>query len=273
MTAASVPTTALPTLRVTPTRVVDSEWIKFRTLRSTWYSLGAALLIAIGLGILFSALRGHDIASHGGVSLIGFDPVELSLRGMYLAQLAVGVLGVLFITGEYSTGMIRASLSAVPERVPMFAAKAIVFATATFVIAAFASLVAFLGGQAALHQYHLGVSLTSPGAARAVIGGGLYLMLIGLLALGLGFALRNTGAALTSLFGLLLVLPVLAEALPHSWQVHVSRYLPMPAGTAIMTTGSQHSDILAPWTGLGILALYVVAALTAGLVVLRRRDA
>ena len=261
------------TAGVTPPRVARSEWIKFRSLRSTWFSLGAALLIAIGLGALFSTLRGHDLHSHGITrTTSGLDPVELSLRGTYLAQLAVGVLGVLFVTGEYSTGMIRASLSAVPHRGLVFAAKAAVFAATTFVITTISSLVAFLVGQAALSQYDLGVSLSSPGAARAVLGGGLYLTLVGLLALGLGFAIRNTGGAITALFGLLLVLPVLAEALPSSWQTHVSRYLPMPAGTAGLTTGHHH-DILGPWAGLGVMSLYVLAALSLGLVVLRRRDA
>lgn len=262
----------VPAIRVTQRRAFGSEWIKFRSLRSTWFSFGAALLVAIGLGILFSALRGHDIHTHGGKDVLGFDPTELSLRGMFLAQLAVGVLGVLFITGEYSTGMIRASLSAVPKRVPVFLAKIGVFAGVTFVIATVAGLIAFLGGQAALHSYHLGVSLSSPGAARAVIGSGLYLTLVGLLALGCGFALRNTGGAIATLFGLLLVLPILGEALPSSWQVHVVRYLPMNAGTAIMTTG-RHTDILGPWQGLGVFALYVAAALTTGLYVLRRHDA
>ena len=277
MTAALGTRHAAPTgaavIAVTPPRVARSEWIKFRSLRSTWYSLGAALLIAIGLGALFSALRGHDLHSHGVTrATSGLDPVELSLRGTYLAQLAVGVLGVLFVTGEYSTGMIRASLSAVPHRGLLFTAKALVFAAATFVITTISSLCAFLAGQAALSNYGLGVSLSDPGALRAVIGGGLYLTLVGLLALGLGFAIRNTGGAITALFGLLLVLPVLAEALPSSWQTHISRYLPMPSGTAALTTG-HHSDILSPWTGLGVFALYVIAALALGYAVLRRRDA
>jgi hypothetical protein len=271
MTATAVAPVAPAGVGVTQRRVIESEWIKFRSLRSTWFSLGAALLIAIGLGILFSALRGHDIARHGGAGS-DFDPVQLSLRGMFLAQLAVGVLGVLTITGEYSTGMIRASLSAVPRRYQVLVAKAVVFAVSTFVVATFAALIAFLGGQAALDSNHLGVSIGSSGALRAVIGAGLYLMLVGVLALGCGFALRNTGGAIATLFGLLLVLPILGEALPSSWQPHVNRYLPMNAGTAIMAT-RQDPDSLAPWPGLAVFAAYVVVAIVVGLVVLRRRDA
>jgi ABC-2 type transport system permease protein len=260
-----------PTPGVTERRVIVSEWIKFRSLRSTWFSLGAALVVAIGLGVLFSALRGHDLSTHGGFAS-DFDPVELSLRGVFLAQLAVGVLGVMMITGEYGTGMIKASLSAVPRRVPVLTSKVIVFASATFLICTVASLIAFLGGQAALHSYHYGVSITSGGAARAVVGAGLYLVLVGLLGLGCGFAIRNTGGAIATLFGLLLVLPILGEALPSSWQDHVDKYLPMNAGTVIMTS-KQDPTMLGPWTGLGVFALWALAALAVGLAVLRKRDA
>ncbi len=259
---------------VTPQRVAKAEWIKFRSLRSTWYSLGAAMVAAIGLGVLFSVLRGNDVANHGFVVKGGGAPIQdwtlISLRGLFLAQLAVAVLGVLMVTGEYSTGMIRASLAAVPGRGLVLAAKAGVIGLATFVVATLASLIAFLIGQATLSSHHFGVSLSSPGALRAVIGGGLYLTLVALLGVGLGFAIRSTGGALATLFGVLLVLPLLAQALPSSW--HVDKYLPMPAGTAVMNTLPQ-SDSLSPWTGFGVFAIYVAVALGVGLVMLRRRDA
>ncbi len=259
---------------VTPSRVAKAEWIKFRSLRSTWYSLGAAMVVAIGLGLLFSILRGNDVANHLDSPKHFGGPIEdwtlISLRGLFLAQLAVGVLGVLMVTGEYSTGMIRASLAAVPGRSLVLAAKVWVIGLATFVLSTIASLLAFLLGQAMLSSHHFGVSLSSPGALRAVIGGGLYLTLVALLGIGLGFAIRSTGGALASLFGLLLVLPLLAQALPSSW--HVDKYLPLPAGTAIMNTIPQ-SDSLSPWTGFGVFAIYVAVALGIGLVMLRRRDA
>jgi ABC-type transport system involved in multi-copper enzyme maturation permease subunit len=284
-----------PHLGVTQPRTMNSEWIKFRSLRSTWWSIGIALLISVGLGILFSDLRGNDIATHGGFEP---DPTALSLRGFYLAQLAVGVLGVLFITGEYSTGMIRATLSAVPRRMQVWVAKIAIFAAVIFLITLVAAFVAFLGGQAVLGSYHvhggfttgpkggiaftpgdsigtlhsLGVSIRHSGSVRAIFGAALYMVGVGLLGLGCGFILRNTGAAIATLFGLLLVLPLLAQALPSSQQQHVSKYLPLLAGTAGMTT-QPSSDQLAPWTGLGVFALYVLAALGIGLFVLRRRDA
>jgi hypothetical protein len=281
-------------LGVTQARAVVSEWVKFRSLRSTWWSIGIALLISIGLGILFSDLRGNDIASHGGFEP---DQTALTLRGFYLAQLAVGVLGVLCITGEYSTGMIRATLSAVPKRVPVWAAKIAIFAAAIFVVTLVAAFIAFLGGQAVLSGYHvhgvfltgprggtgfvpgsagtwhsLGVSITHPGSVRAIFGAALYMVGVGLLGLGCGFIIRNTGGAIAALFGLLLVLPLLAQALPSSLQQHITKYLPLLAGTAGMNTESG-TDQLGPWAGLGVFAVYVVAALGIGLYVLRRRDA
>ena len=278
-------------LGVSQSRAVVSEWIKFRSLRSTWWSIGVTLLISIGLGILFSALRGNDLQTHGG-----FDPDQtaLSLRGFYLAQLAVGVLGVLFITGEYSTGMIRATLSAIPKRMPVWVGKIVVFASAIFVITLVAAFIAFLGGQAVLSGYHadlasipkslasggvptigfahLGVPISHPGSLRAIFGAALYMVGVGLLGIGCGFIVRSTGGAIATLFGLLLVLPLLAQALPNSLQDHINKYLPLLAGTAGMTTQND-GDHLAPWAGLGVFAIYVVAALGIGLLALRRRDA
>jgi ABC-2 type transport system permease protein len=256
---------------VTPPRVAKAEWIKFRSLRSTWFSLGAALIIASGLGVLVAYLRGNDLAAHGGFAK-DMDFVRLSLSGTLLAQLAVGVLGVLMITGEYSTGMIRASLAAVPHRTPVLVAKAVVLGLAAFVVGTVSSQIAFTGGQAALSAHHYGVSISSPGALRAVIGGGLFLALVALLGLGCGFAVRSTGGALATLFGLLLVLPLLVQALPTSWQDDISKFLPFNAGTAAMET-IQRSDSLSPWAGIGVLALWVAVALSIGLVLLRRRDA
>lgn len=278
-------------LRVTPLRAMNSEWIKFRSLRSTWWSIVIVLLVSVGLGILFADLRGRDLAQNGGFPI---DQTELSLRGFYLAQLAVGVLGVLYITGEYSTGMIRATLSAVPTRIPVWAGKIVVFAVSIFLITLAAAFVAFLGGQAVLSNYHvalpviknglvlgpgtgpvhsLGVPLSHPGSVRAIFGAALYMTGVGQLGLGCGFLLRNTGAAIATVFGLLLVLPLLAQALPSSLQQHVTKFLPLLAGTAGMTTAGNGSDQLSPWAGLGVFAIYVVVALVAGVISLQRRDA
>jgi len=201
--------------RVTFGGVLRAEWIKFRSLRSTWFSLLAALAIVDGLGTLFAALHAHRMTNGvrpGGV--LFFDATQVSLRGVFLAQLAVGVLGVLVITGEYSTGMIRSSLAAVPRRSPVLAAKAIVFAVPVFAVSFVATLIGFGLGQWAQASTHAQASLSTPGAWRAVVGAAVYLTLIGVLGVGLGFLIRNTAGAVATLFGIVLVAPLLAQALP-----------------------------------------------------------
>ena len=255
---------------VTQLRVVRSEWIKFGSLRSTWWSLLATALIIVGLGTLVSSLRAHRFAQEGRVI---FDPTLVSLRGVFLAQLAVGVLGVLIITGEYSTGMIRSSLAAVPHRQPVLIAKALVFAIAAFLVTELAAFAAFLLGQHALAITHLQANLHTPHAERAILGAGLYLTVIGLLAVGLGFLIRSTAGAIATLFGIVLVLPILAQALPTPYSTDVSKYLPLNAGTQIMSTSHPDPSMLGPWAGLGVTALYALVALLAGSIMLRRRDA
>jgi len=143
------------------------EWIKLRSLRSTWYSLLAALLIIDGLDTLFSGLHAHRMEQGVGPDrpfLFGFDATQISLRGVFLAQLAIGVLGVLVITGEYSTGMIRSSLGAVPHRQPVLFAKALVFAVVVLVVSLIATLMGFLFGQQAQASTHAQATLSTPGA-------------------------------------------------------------------------------------------------------------
>jgi len=241
--------------------LLRSEWAKFRTVRSTYWSLIAAVAAMVGLGaIISSAQSGHQA---------GFDPVSTSLSGVLLAQLAIGVLGVLFVTSEYSTGMIRTTFTAAPQRRSVIATKAAVFGAVALVVGTVTSLVTFLVGQAILGTN--GVSLTSPGALRSVIGVGLYLGLLGVFAVGLGTIIRSTAGAIASLFGLILVLPAIAAALPTSVRDSVDKYLPGNAGQAIFHT-IRDTSTLSPWAGLGVFALYAAAALGAGLFLVGRRD-
>jgi ABC-2 type transport system permease protein len=240
--------------------LVRSEWAKFRTVRSTYWSLIAAVVAMVGLGTIISSTQsGHQI---------GFDPVSNSLSGVLLAQLAIGVLGVLFVTSEYSTGMIRTTFTAAPQRRSVIAAKAAVFAAVALVVGTVTSLVSFLIGQAVMTN---GVSLTSPGALRSVIGVGLYLGLLAVFAVGLGTIIRSTAGAIASVFGLILVLPAIAAALPTSIRDSVDKYLPGNAGQAIFHT-IRDTSTLSPWAGLGVFALYAAAALAIGLVLVGRRD-
>jgi ABC-2 type transport system permease protein len=258
--------------RVTQLRVLHSEWIKLRSLRSTYLTLLVAVVAMIGFGLLICWVTESHWVTMGPQEKLEYEAAGRSLSGFHIAQLAVGVLGVLVVTGEYSTGMIRATLSAVPRRLPVLWAKAAVFAAVTAVLMAVTSLITFAAGQAVLSTRHIQTSLSDPGVPRVVFGTALYLVVVALLGIGLGTALRSTPGGIASLFGLLLVIPGLAEALPASWADHISPYLPNNAGEALLSLHPEPHQ-LAPWTGFGVFALYAVVAMAIGAVVLGRRDA
>lgn len=269
---APVTAPAAPGGEVTQTRVVHSEWIKMRTLRSTFYTLLAALVALIGLGTLFSAFTASHWASMSPHERADFEPALTSLRGYFLAQLAVGVLGVLVITGEYGTGMIRATLAAVPRRLPVLWAKAGLYTAVVWLVTTAGALVAFLVGQSVLSSKHIGTSLSAPGVPRVVFGAALYLAVVGLLGVAIGALIRNTAGGIATLFGLLLVVPVLFEALPSSWADHVNQWLPSNAGQSLVSLHHQ-AHTLSPWTGFTVFLLYALAALAAAAFLLKRRDA
>ncbi|WP_103885804.1 ABC transporter permease subunit [Actinacidiphila yanglinensis] len=258
--------------RVTQRRVLHSEWIKLRTLRSTFWTLIAATVSLIGFGALFCAITANRWPHMSAGDKAGFDPALTSLRGYFLAQLAVGVLGVLVITGEYATGMIRATLAAVPRRLPVLWAKAALYSLVTWVLMTVGALAAFLIGQGVLSSRHLGTSLSAPGVTRMVLGTGLYLTVVGLLGVAIGALIRNTAGGIATLFGVLLVLPALAEALPSSWGNRFGPYLPGNAGQALISL-PREAHPLAPWTGFTVFCVYAVVALAASAVLLGRRDA
>jgi ABC-type transport system involved in multi-copper enzyme maturation permease subunit len=252
--------------------VVRSEATKFRTVRSTYWTIVAAVVAIVGLGALLCATYIGHYSHIRPEERATFDPTSFSLSGLLLAQLAIGVLGVLLITSEYSTGMIRATLAAVPQRRTVLAAKAAVFAFVTLVIAEASCFAAFLIGQSILSSKHIEASLGDPGVLRAVVGGGLYLTVLGLLALGLGTIIRHSAGAIAALFGLLLVLPGLAHALPQSWQDSINQYLPSNAGQQIYHIRLD-PHTLSPWAGLGVFCVYAAVALAVAAVLLQRRDA
>lgn len=272
MSAATLPLQGSAGPRVTQLRVIRSEWTKLRSLRSTVFSLLAAVVFVVGLSVLVpSVIVGHWPPRDPGEAA-GFDPTTRSLAGVFLAQLAIGVLGVLLLSGEYATGMIRATFAAVPTRLPVLWAKTAVFAATTLVLTVPAVLGAFLIGQSIFTRKHLQTDLGQPGVLRAVLGAALYLTVVGLLGLGLGALLRNTAAAISTLFGLLFVLPIIVHFLPSSFSDAVDKYLPSSAGQAITHVRPDPTS-LSPWTGFGVFCLYAVVALAVAAVGLRRRDA
>lgn len=271
MTTATT-TAPMPGARVTQARVLASEWVKFRSLRSSYVALAATMVALIGFGIMISAVTANRWTRMHVAEQARFDPTVTSLRGLYLAQLIVGVLGVLVVSGEYGTGMIRASLSAAPRRLPVLWAKLAVFAVVTFVVTTIGAFAAFFAGQAMLSAQHIQTTLGAPGVLRAVLGTSLYLTVIGMLGVALGWLLRHTAGAIATLFGLVLILPVLVSALPDSWSSTIEPYLPSTAGQALTTVRADPAS-LAPWTGFAVFCAYLVVAVVAAAVLLRRRDA
>lgn len=273
---ASAPTVARPrqrrTGRVTLGRVIHSEWIKIWSLRSTVVSLLATVGVVVALGLLFAAVAsGHVGGDSLGIGAGGTaDPVGASLGGVQLAQLVIGVIGVLLVAGEYSTGMIRTTLAAVPKRLPVLWGKTLVFGGVTLALMLVGTLAAFFGGQQIMGTH--GVDLFDPGVLRAVAGGAVYLTGVGLLGLALAAMLRATAAAIAALFGAMLVVPGLFPLLPSTWNDAVGPYLPSHAGESFMAV-TPSAGMLGPWAGLAVFAGYIVAALAAAAVLLKRRDA
>jgi ABC-2 type transport system permease protein len=256
--------------RVTQWRVFLSEWTKLRSVRSTRWSLLAAVGFTIGIAALACAVVSHHWPHMSAHDRADFHPLEPNLAGVQLAQLAIGVLGVLAITAEYSTGMIRASMTAVPRRVPVLWGKAVVYAVVTLALMIPSVLIAFVVGESIFSGRHINVAFTHPGVARAVIGAALYLTVVGLFGLGLGAIVRNTAGGIATFAGIMFVLPPLMNVLPTSWNNAASPYLPLAAGEAIMSTTSGNH--LSPWVGFGLLCGYAAAALAIASILLVRRD-
>lgn len=256
--------------RVTFPRVVHMEWVKLRSLRSTTLTLAITVALLIGFGLLFSSLVG----SGEGPDQEDFsDPTSITLGGVMLAALATAVLGVLMSAGEYATGTIRATLAAVPSRLPVLWGKVVVFAAVTFVLMLVAALGAFLLGQSVLSSRDMDTAaLSDPGVFRAVIGAAVYLTGAGVIGLAVGVLLRNTAGAITLVVGTLFVVPGLIQLLPSSWNDAVGPYLPSNAANAVMTVQTT-SDSLSSGSGLAVFAGYIVVLLAGAAVLLKRRDA
>ena len=268
--AATVPRRGVPLdsrLRAT----ARSEWIKFRSVRSGPLALAAAALTVVaGAWLLGAGNRGSYLAaSRAGQA--AFDPVFTVLQGIELAQLFVGALGVTTVTGEYTSGLIRGTFAATPQRAQVLAMKALVFTAVAWACCTAMSFAAFFLGQSALSPAkHAGIG--DPGALTAVLGAGLYLTLIGLLGLFTGVVVRRTPAALAALFVLLGVLPIALILFKGTLASQLSEYLPRAGEQAFhVLPGGAYT--LGAWQGLGVLAAYVAVAAVAAFALILRRDA
>jgi ABC-type transport system involved in multi-copper enzyme maturation permease subunit len=272
-TAAPSRASSLAAARLTAAGIARSEWTKLRSLRSTVWSLIVAVVLIVGLAAIICAATAANWNQLDPIERATFDAAGISVAGSFLAQLAIGVLGVLLISGEYSTGMIRATMSAVPRRLPALWAKAAVFSVVTFVVTGIAALIAFTLGQRLLRSTGVSAHLGDAGVLRAVIGSALYVTAVGLLGMGFGALLRHTAGAISMLVGVLLLLPTITAFLPSSWQDHIRKFLPGDAGQQIMRVREPFGEAaLSPWVGFGVFVAYVAVVMAGAAVLLKRRD-
>ncbi|MBO1330532.1 ABC transporter permease [Streptomyces sp. VRA16 Mangrove soil] len=243
------------------------EWIKLRSLRSTTYALLLTVVGMIAMGVVTMA---NTKAPHGASRVASFDPTNNVLAGVALGQLVIGVLGVLMVTGEYTTGTIRATFAAVPDRRLALAAKAAVLGGLALVVGESVTLVTFVAGSAALSPDVPHPSLGDPGVLRAVLMSGAYLAMVGLMGVAIGAITRHTASAIGVLVGITYVLPAL---LAGTTGTTVAKFFPtMIAGNSLAVTVPV-DGMLSPWAGFAVLCLYTAALLGASARLMVRRDA
>jgi hypothetical protein len=259
--------------RVNQRRVLRSEWTKLWSLRSTRWSLLFAVIAMAGMGAAVAAVQMAHWAQLDEHDVATFDSINVATSGWNLAQLAIGVLGVLVISGEYSTGMIRSSFMAVPRRLPVLWAKLGVFGAVTLVLMLVASFVSFFAVQAIVTQHGQQHGLGNPHALRAVVGTALFLTVLGAMAVGIGALVRNTAGGIALFVLLLFVLPGITGILPHTIADKINPYLPLNAGSAVATSTFDFGAHLAPWTGFAVFCGYAAIVIVAASIGLLRRDA
>jgi ABC-type transport system involved in multi-copper enzyme maturation permease subunit len=249
-------------------RIMNSELIKFRSLRSSWITLLAAVLTLFGIGLLLGWTSGKNFAT-----LAPEDALPSGvLQGYFLGQLLIGVLGVLFVSGEYSTGMIRSTLAAVPRRLPVLWSKAAVIGPIALVLTSIGALAAFLLGTPGLDGEKIALSLGDDGVLRSLAGAGVYLGLVAMFGVALGVLIRSSAGAIAALVGILLILPGLASLLPDSLYDSINPYFPSNAGQAAYAL-HQSSDSLSPGAGLAVFAGWVALTLAGAAYRLVKTDA
>lgn len=257
------------------TAVLRAEWTKLRTVRGPfWLLLGIVALT----GLTGAAVSGAVVCRTAGCDL---DPARVSLAGVQLGQAVVAVLAVLLVGGEYSTGMMTTTLTAVPHRTRVLIAKATVLTGPLLAAAALAVAASLLAGRRLLpgrgltaqHGYTAVLPLDAT-TARVFAGSILYLALIALLSLGVAALVRDSATATGVVLALLYLAPVLAQVInnPH-WQRRINQFAPSNAGLAVQATLHIHTLPIAPWAGLGVLALWAAGALLCGAAALTLRDA
>jgi len=289
---------------------IASEFTKIRSVRSTYWTLAALLIVSIGIGIAICAGTAANMTNNPG-NKAGFDATQASLGAFFeIGQLIIAVLGAMVITSEYSTGMIRTSLTAMPRRGVVYAAKAIVFTTVTLIVSLVTSFVAFFVGQALLSSHGVAASLfhtvtipananvhcTGGGPGRgpqgctatffgtdvihpsavlvAVIGTALFVTIVAIISFGVGAIVRHTAGTISIVIATLFIIPILEQALPDNWRWDIMRFLPDAANQVVsVTVGPGNMHLWSAWPQLGVTALWAAVLLTIGAYLFRKRDA
>jgi len=258
--------------KVTQSRVIRSEWTKFHSLRSSKIVLGLAALLTVGLAAIITAVIGAHWATMRPGEKAQFDSAIAPLQGVHLSQLAVGVLGVMLISGEYATGMIRSSLTVVPSRLPVLRGKLVVFTAVVGLTSLISCFAAFVVGEQILAGHGLNTTMASTHAMHTIFGAAIYMVLVGVIGMGLGALLRNTAAAISTLAALFFVVPIIFNFLPASWSDNSAPYLPAQAGEAFWNK-ADGAAISSPWVALLVLLGWTAAIVIPAFVRLGRSDA
>ncbi|MFC4530640.1 hypothetical protein [Sphaerisporangium dianthi] len=253
--------------------VLRSEWAKARTMRSTWYTMLAIVVVGALFGALFAGAGAREYATATAAGRAEFDPFGMTFRALFFLQLIVGYLGMRTVTGEYGVRTLPAGLVAVPRRGRMLAAKAVVCSAMAFVAGEAAALAVYLTGRAVLTAQAVpAYDVGQPGVARAMVGVGILMATMSLFGLALGFLLRATSAGLTVLVVVTALIPAMAPVFPAWLASFVVKYWPAQAGGRLVSVREQ-PGLLAPWTGYAVFCGYVAVALLAAFAAFRRRDA
>ena len=265
--------TVRPTHRPGFTDLTRSEWTKLKTLRSTWWSLGAMIVLSVAFSIVACVVETHDYLTMDPQTRAEYrqDTIGLILQpGVEFACLAVGVLGVMLIASEYSTGMIRATTLAAPKRTSALLAKAASFAALVFVVSELVAIPCFFIG-AAITSKHASVSITDPTNIRAILAFGFYMAAIGVISLSVGTLVRHTAAGISLVLAMQFVLPGVLSLIPGSTGQHLANALPFGANV-IMGSGHDPSNVYTPLQGLLILLTWTIVLGGAALATIKRRD-
>ena len=257
---------------VTLPRVIRSEWTKLWTLRSTRWSLFLAFVAQAGLGPLIALIEMSRWSQLSLQQRFTINPIDHSLGGWHLAQLAVAILGVMTMTGEYHTGMIRSSFMAAPKRLPVLWAKLLVVSAVTLVLMVVAAFIGFLGAQAIFAEHHVNVALGAPHALRAIFGVALVITATGAMCVALGTIVRRTAGGIALFVGVFFVLPGLVDILPSATANALQPYLPSTASTGLAQALAQPNSFT-PWGGFALFCGYTAAVTVIAAVLLKRRDA